>query len=48
MYRIVESLHCTPETNITVYNNYTSIQKEKYRSKTKTRSKQDRTKQNIN
>ena len=25
IYRIVESLHCTPETNITLYVNYTGI-----------------------
>ena len=25
MYRIVESLYCTPETNITLYVNYTGI-----------------------
>ena len=25
MYRIVESLYCTPETNITLYVNYTEI-----------------------
>ena len=27
MYRIVESLYCTPETNITLYVNYTGIKK---------------------
>ena len=25
MYGIVESLHCTPETNVTLYVNYTGI-----------------------
>ena len=25
MYRIVKSLYCTPETNITLYINYTGI-----------------------
>ena len=25
MYRIVESVYCTPETNITLYVNYTRI-----------------------
>ena len=27
MYRIVESLYCTPETNVTLYVNYTRIKK---------------------
>ena len=27
MYRVVESLYCAPETNITLYVNYTSIKK---------------------
>ena len=27
MYRIVESLYCTPETNITLYQNKNSINK---------------------
>ena len=29
MYRIVESLYCTPETNITLYVNYTLIKTNK-------------------
>ena len=29
MYRIVESICCTPETNITLYANYASVEKKK-------------------
>ena len=30
MYRIVESLYCTPEINIRLYVNYTGTKRQKY------------------